>query len=213
MCYCRSKAEQGLRWSVTGGDESRHDHRRRPAGVEGLDVRRRAGGVRARHGCAGDDVVRREPVVSEVAGHRRQRRPRRQDGDPRRRQVRLQVSGETHSWPTELAPSIFLDCNLLLPFDLIILTTFRIPGLIKFGPVDEKEATIGASELKVALVLWMLPTGLLQNKATVRGVQAYVVGADSTLQSNKNFVQHCRNLFHYFLLVELLGWLNLTVFC
>ena len=94
-----------------------------------------------------------------------------------------------------------------------ILTTFRIPGLIKFGPVDEKEATIGASELKVALVLWMLPTGLLQNKATVRGVQAYVVGADSTLQSNKNFVQHCRNLFHYFLLVELLDWLNLTVFC
>ena len=49
-------------------------------------------------------------------------------------------------------------------------------------------------------MLWMLPTGsVLQNRATVRGVQAYVVGADSTLQSNKKFVQHCRNLFHYFL--------------
>jgi hypothetical protein len=43
-----------------------------------------------------------------------------------------------------------------------ILTTLRIPGLIKFGPLDEKEATVGTLESKAVSVLRILPIGWLQ---------------------------------------------------
>lgn len=61
--------------------------------------------------------------------------------------------------------SVFIvDCDLLLLIiDVKLLTTLRIPGLIKFGPLDENEATMGALESKAALVLCIVPTGLLQN--------------------------------------------------
>jgi hypothetical protein len=47
-----------------------------------------------------------------------------------------------------------------------ILTTLRIPGLIKFGPLDEKEATTGALESKAVSVLRIVPTGWLQKDNT-----------------------------------------------
>jgi hypothetical protein len=40
------------------------------------------------------------------------------------------------------------------------------PGLIKFGPLDEKEATTGALESKAVSVLRIMPTGWLQKKNT-----------------------------------------------
>jgi hypothetical protein len=42
---------------------------------------------------------------------------------------------------------------------LIYCSALRIPGLIKFGPLDEKEATTGALESKAISVLCMVPTG------------------------------------------------------
>ena len=47
---------------------------------------------------------------------------------------------------------------------LIYRSTLRIPGLIKFGPLDEKEATMGALESKAVSVLCIVPTGWLQNR-------------------------------------------------
>jgi hypothetical protein len=79
----------------TGGDESRHDHRWRPVTVERPDVRRGSARVRARHGCAGDDVVLNLPRVVGNACRRRQQRPRGYDVNPRCRQIRLHYWFET----------------------------------------------------------------------------------------------------------------------
>jgi len=49
--------------------------------------------------------------------------------------------------------------------------TLRIPGLIKFGPLDEKEATMGALESKAVSVLRIVPTGLLQKHSKASIVQ------------------------------------------
>jgi hypothetical protein len=43
-----------------------------------------------------------------------------------------------------------------------IFSTFKIPGVMRFGPGEEKEAAIGAWGLNIVSVLPMVPTGFLQ---------------------------------------------------
>ena len=42
--------------------------------------------------------------------------------------------------------------------------TFKIEGVIKLGPGEEKEAATGACGLPVVTVRSMVPTGLLHNR-------------------------------------------------
>ncbi|BAS93665.1 Os05g0368666 [Oryza sativa Japonica Group] len=77
--------------------DRRLDHRRRPVRVELLDERHDAGDVRRRHGRAGDDVEVVGLAAALADGHLR--RPRGEDVQPRRHDVRLRHAGARRARP------------------------------------------------------------------------------------------------------------------